>query len=155
MLQFEIVPIRVSVSPSLQAWNFVKPEKRCTRTCVCVSSRTCVYMTKVFSLPPLQSPSSVFLSLGQSPKIRDSFHLVFSLAHRHSDILREGWKNILDYLLTLFKAKLLPDCLVEVRGGSVAMWALIAYVIARPKLPCGNVSATNLIEHASQYCTNW
>ena len=42
---------------------------------------------------------------------------MFSLAHRHGDILREGWKNILDCLLTLFKAKLLPEELVQVRGG--------------------------------------
>ena len=40
---------------------------------------------------------------------------MFSLAHQYGDILREGWKNLLDCLLALFKAKLLPDCLVEVR----------------------------------------
>ena len=39
---------------------------------------------------------------------------VFGLAYRHGDILRDGWKNLLDCLLQLFKAKLLPDVLVEV-----------------------------------------
>ena len=42
---------------------------------------------------------------------------MFALSHRHGDILREGWKNILDCLLTLFKAKLLPESLVEVSEG--------------------------------------
>ena len=40
---------------------------------------------------------------------------VFGLAHRHGDILREGWKNILDCMLQLFRAKLLPKCMIEVR----------------------------------------
>ena len=39
---------------------------------------------------------------------------VFGLAHRHGDILREGWKNILDCLLQLYRAKLLPEILVHV-----------------------------------------
>ena len=40
---------------------------------------------------------------------------MFSLAHQHGNILREGWKNILDALVALFKAKLLGDELVQVR----------------------------------------
>lgn len=39
---------------------------------------------------------------------------VFSLAHRHGDILAEGWKNLLDCMLQLFRAKLLPSEMVEV-----------------------------------------
>ena len=39
---------------------------------------------------------------------------MFGLAHRHGDILREGWKNILDCLHQLYRAKLLPKALVEV-----------------------------------------
>ena len=62
----------------------------------------------------MQSPSAVFMTLGTNSKVRQSLHTTFSLAHRHGDILREGWKNILDCLLTLFKAKLLPDALVQV-----------------------------------------
>lgn len=38
---------------------------------------------------------------------------VFNLAHRHGDILREGWKNVLDCLLQLYRCKLLPTALVE------------------------------------------
>jgi brefeldin A-resistance guanine nucleotide exchange factor 1 len=39
---------------------------------------------------------------------------VFSLTHRHGDILREGWKNILDCMIQLFRAKLLPKAMIEV-----------------------------------------
>jgi hypothetical protein len=39
---------------------------------------------------------------------------VFALAHRHGDILREGWKNILDCMLQLYRAKMLPDILISV-----------------------------------------
>ena len=39
---------------------------------------------------------------------------MFSLAHRHGDMLREGWKNILDCMMTLYRARLLPDTFTEV-----------------------------------------
>ena len=39
---------------------------------------------------------------------------VFGLAHRHGDILREGWKNILDCMLQLYRAKLVPEVLIKV-----------------------------------------
>lgn len=39
---------------------------------------------------------------------------MFSLAYRHGDILREGWKNILECILQLFRAKMLPASMVEV-----------------------------------------
>ena len=38
---------------------------------------------------------------------------VFQLVHNHGDILRDGWKNILDCIIQLYKAKLLPKILVE------------------------------------------
>jgi len=56
----------------------------------------------------------MFLSIGLNQKVRHSIQTVFTLAHRHANILREGWKNLLDCLLALFKAKLLPEGLVEV-----------------------------------------
>lgn len=39
---------------------------------------------------------------------------VFQLVHNHGDILRDGWKNILDCIIQLYKAKLLPKVLIEV-----------------------------------------
>ena len=55
------------------------------------------------------------MAFGKNLKAQQSARTLFALAHRHGDILREGWKNIMDCMLQLFKAKMLPKCLVEVR----------------------------------------
>ncbi|XP_053547934.1 Golgi-specific brefeldin A-resistance guanine nucleotide exchange factor 1 isoform X3 [Bombina bombina] len=51
---------------------------------------------------------------GSNPKAQLAAKTVFHLAHRHGDILREGWKNIMDSMLQLFRAELLPKAMVEV-----------------------------------------
>ncbi|XP_053306901.1 Golgi-specific brefeldin A-resistance guanine nucleotide exchange factor 1 isoform X2 [Spea bombifrons] len=51
---------------------------------------------------------------GSNPKAQVAAKTVFHLAHRHGDILREGWKNIMDSMLQLFRAELLPKAMVEV-----------------------------------------
>ena len=51
---------------------------------------------------------------GSNAKAQLAARTVFALAHRHGDILREGWRNILDIILPLFRAKLLPTQMVEV-----------------------------------------
>ncbi|KAK1791614.1 hypothetical protein P4O66_013617 [Electrophorus voltai] len=51
---------------------------------------------------------------GSNPKAQVAAKTVFNLAHRHGDILREGWKNIMDAMLQLFRAELLPKPMVEV-----------------------------------------
>ncbi|XP_054838203.1 Golgi-specific brefeldin A-resistance guanine nucleotide exchange factor 1 isoform X2 [Eublepharis macularius] len=51
---------------------------------------------------------------GSNPKAHIAAKTVFHLAHRHGDILREGWKNIMEALLQLFRAELLPKTMVEV-----------------------------------------
>jgi len=66
-----------------------------------------------------QNSSSLFYSLGVNPKVRQSVRTTFDLAHRYCNILREGWKDLLDCLLALFKAQLLPTHMVEVRGGTL------------------------------------
>jgi len=38
---------------------------------------------------------------------------VFSLTHKYGDILREGWKNLTECLLQLFKCQLLPKTMME------------------------------------------
>lgn len=55
------------------------------------------------------------MAFGKNLKAQQSARTLFALAHRHGDILREGWKNIMDCMLQLFKAKMLPKSLVEVR----------------------------------------
>ncbi|KAM4704421.1 Golgi-specific brefeldin A-resistance guanine nucleotide exchange factor 1 [Rhinophrynus dorsalis] len=51
---------------------------------------------------------------GSNPKAQIAAKTVFHLSHRHGDILREGWKNIMDSMLQLFRAELLPKAMVEV-----------------------------------------
>ncbi|KAJ7324448.1 hypothetical protein JRQ81_017468 [Phrynocephalus forsythii] len=51
---------------------------------------------------------------GSNPKAHIAAKTVFHLAHRHGDILREGWKNIMEGMLQLFRAELLPKTMVEV-----------------------------------------
>ncbi|XP_060896489.1 Golgi-specific brefeldin A-resistance guanine nucleotide exchange factor 1 isoform X1 [Labrus mixtus] len=51
---------------------------------------------------------------GSNGKAQTAAKTVFDLAHRHGNILREGWKNIMDSMLQLFRAELLPKAMVEV-----------------------------------------
>uniref|UniRef100_A0A663LU88 Golgi-specific brefeldin A-resistance guanine nucleotide exchange factor 1 n=1 Tax=Athene cunicularia TaxID=194338 RepID=A0A663LU88_ATHCN len=51
---------------------------------------------------------------GSNPKAHIAAKTVFHLAHHHGDILREGWKNIMEAMLQLFRAELLPKAMVEV-----------------------------------------
>ena len=61
-----------------------------------------------------QTGESLPVSFGRNLKSQQSARTLFALAHRHGDILREGWKNIMDCMLQLFKAKMLPKSMVEV-----------------------------------------
>jgi len=54
----------------------------------------------------------VAYSLGTNSKARLAARAVFTLSNRHGDIVREGWRNILELLLPLFRANLLPDEMV-------------------------------------------
>ncbi|CAM1293367.1 GBF1 (predicted) [Pycnogonum litorale] len=56
---------------------------------------------------------NVSVTFGYNIKAQLAAKTVFNLAHRHGDVLREGWKNILDCVLQLYKAKLLPKAMVE------------------------------------------
>ncbi|XP_069741695.1 Golgi-specific brefeldin A-resistance guanine nucleotide exchange factor 1 isoform X1 [Narcine bancroftii] len=50
---------------------------------------------------------------GSNAKAQLAAKTVFNLSHRHGDILREGWKNIMDAMLQLFRSELLPKGMVE------------------------------------------
>eukprot|EP00731_Ephydatia_muelleri_P005743 Em0002g1919a len=71
----------------------------------------CKFITLLTTPEP---PSSMVFTIGINHKVRLSILILFSLAHRHGNILREGWKNMLDCLIVLYKAKLLPESMVEV-----------------------------------------
>lgn len=51
---------------------------------------------------------------GSNAKAQTAAKTVFDLAHRHGNILREGWKNIMESMLQLFRAELLPKAMLEV-----------------------------------------
>ncbi|XP_062518371.1 Golgi-specific brefeldin A-resistance guanine nucleotide exchange factor 1-like isoform X2 [Corticium candelabrum] len=61
----------------------------------------------------VEARENVGVSFGSNSKAQLAATTLFTLAHRHGDILREGWKNLLDCLLHVFKAKLLPDELLK------------------------------------------
>ncbi|XP_060605825.1 Golgi-specific brefeldin A-resistance guanine nucleotide exchange factor 1-like isoform X2 [Ruditapes philippinarum] len=65
-------------------------------------------------LSSVEAPETIPISFGMNKKAQLAARTVFSLAHRHGDILREGWKNILDCMLQLYRAKLLPKSMIEV-----------------------------------------
>ncbi|CAL1527993.1 unnamed protein product [Lymnaea stagnalis] len=65
-------------------------------------------------LSAVESPESIPALFGNNFKAQLAAKTVFGLAHRHGDILREGWKNIMDCMLQLYRAKLLPKTMVDV-----------------------------------------
>uniref|UniRef100_A0A8B9DK96 Golgi-specific brefeldin A-resistance guanine nucleotide exchange factor 1 n=1 Tax=Anser cygnoides TaxID=8845 RepID=A0A8B9DK96_ANSCY len=65
---------------------------------------------------------------GSNPKAHIAAKTVFHLAHRHGDILREGWKNIMEAMLQLFRAELLPKAMVEVIIASSGESTVLSFV---------------------------
>ena len=89
----------------------------CAFVCVCASVFECVCpsvcaCSHLFILFPgsIQAPTSAVLTLGTNPKAQKSAKVMFSLAHYHGNILREGWKNILEVLWYLFKVSATTKC---------------------------------------------
>ncbi|XP_078492936.1 Golgi-specific brefeldin A-resistance guanine nucleotide exchange factor 1 [Ciona intestinalis] len=61
-----------------------------------------------------ETPDVTTIMFGSNPKSQLAARTMFHLTHRHGDILREGWRNILDVILPLYRSKLLPAAMVEV-----------------------------------------
>ncbi|CAH8617968.1 unnamed protein product [Schistosoma rodhaini] len=59
------------------------------------------------------NPTNLPIMLGRNTKACLSLYLVFTISSRHADILRYGWHSLLDCLLQLFRANLLPNELLE------------------------------------------
>lgn len=57
--------------------------------------------------------SNLAIQFGSAVKAQLALKTVFTLVHQHGDILREGWKNILDLILALYIYKMLPKALME------------------------------------------
>ncbi|CAI4230553.1 unnamed protein product [Auanema sp. JU1783] len=63
---------------------------------------------------PQNSPEIIAISYGTNKKAQEATRVIFELVHQHGDILKEGWRNVLDVLLHLFYSRLLPSELTEV-----------------------------------------
>uniref|UniRef100_A0A915DUN0 SEC7 domain-containing protein n=1 Tax=Ditylenchus dipsaci TaxID=166011 RepID=A0A915DUN0_9BILA len=62
----------------------------------------------------LYSPEMMTITFAEDKKAQMAAKTMFHLVHTHGDNLREGWKNVLDCVLHLFRAHLLPPKLIEV-----------------------------------------
>ena len=60
------------------------------------------------------SPEVVSLAFGENHKAQLATRTLFYLVHENGNILREGWRNLCEVLLQLFRAHLLPAELIEV-----------------------------------------
>uniref|UniRef100_A0A8R1DN99 SEC7 domain-containing protein n=1 Tax=Caenorhabditis japonica TaxID=281687 RepID=A0A8R1DN99_CAEJA len=63
---------------------------------------------------PNNSPEVVSLCFGENHKAQLATKTLFYLVHENGNILREGWRNLFEVLLQLFRARLLPADLTEV-----------------------------------------
>ncbi len=60
-----------------------------------------------------ESPYYFIPAFGANEKAMAATRTVFALVQKHGDILRDGWKNVTECLLQLFKCKLLPAGMTE------------------------------------------
>ncbi len=60
-----------------------------------------------------EAPYYFLPTFGANEKAMLATKTVFGLAQKHGDILRDGWKNVTECLLQLFKCKLLPPAMME------------------------------------------
>ncbi|CAJ0942083.1 unnamed protein product, partial [Mesorhabditis belari] len=60
------------------------------------------------------TPEAIAIRFGENQKAHMAARAFFELVHNHGDILREGWKNVIECLIQLFRARLLPPELTEV-----------------------------------------
>ncbi|CAB3401302.1 unnamed protein product [Caenorhabditis bovis] len=60
------------------------------------------------------SPEAVSLAFGENHKAQLATKTLFYLVHENGNILREGWRNVFEVLLQLFRARLLPADMIEV-----------------------------------------
>ena len=68
----------------------------------------------LFNAIHFQGSVSLAHMISGSIKLQQCAHMLFLLCRDHGNVLREGWNNILDCIINLFSAHLLPDTLVVV-----------------------------------------
>ncbi|XP_043262335.1 Golgi-specific brefeldin A-resistance guanine nucleotide exchange factor 1 isoform X1 [Colletes gigas] len=72
-----------------------------------------VSLCKFTGLATGAEPEQVVLHLGRSGKCQLAARTLFKISRMHGDAIRASWKNIVDCLQSLYKARLLPKSLVE------------------------------------------
>ncbi|XP_031779125.1 Golgi-specific brefeldin A-resistance guanine nucleotide exchange factor 1 isoform X2 [Nasonia vitripennis] len=72
-----------------------------------------VSLCKFTGLAAGGQPDQVVLKLGGSGTCQLATRTLFKICHMHGDALRASWKNIVDCLQMLYRAKLLPKNLTE------------------------------------------
>uniref|UniRef100_A0A0X3NZN1 SEC7 domain-containing protein n=1 Tax=Schistocephalus solidus TaxID=70667 RepID=A0A0X3NZN1_SCHSO len=83
-------------------------------------------------MSPFEYPEQLPIIFGRNRKAQLTTRLVFALVSAHADILRDGWRSLVDCLLQLFRADLLPCDLVE-SVDYVAPGGQINLFIGRPR----------------------
>ena len=78
-----------------------------------LSEEVCTFTVILFN-DILQGSVNLAHMISSSNKLQQCAQTLFSLCRDHGNILREGWNNILDCLINLFSAHLLPESLAVV-----------------------------------------
>ncbi|XP_015114906.1 Golgi-specific brefeldin A-resistance guanine nucleotide exchange factor 1 [Diachasma alloeum] len=72
-----------------------------------------VSLCKFTGLATGGEPDQVVLHLGGSGRCQLAARTLFKITHSHGNGIRASWKNIIDCMQTLCKARLLPQCLTD------------------------------------------
>ncbi|KOC68764.1 Golgi-specific brefeldin A-resistance guanine nucleotide exchange factor 1 [Habropoda laboriosa] len=72
-----------------------------------------VSLCKFTGLASGSEPDHIVQQLGRSGKCQLAARTLFKITHIHGDAIRASWKNIIDCLQSLYKARLLPKSLTE------------------------------------------
>ncbi|CAI2349170.1 unnamed protein product [Caenorhabditis sp. 36 PRJEB53466] len=80
------------------------------RSMVDVSSSSVGSLGGILNHPP----EVLSLAFGENHKAQLATRTLFYLVHENGNILREGWRNLFEVLLQLFRARLLPSQMTEV-----------------------------------------
>jgi brefeldin A-resistance guanine nucleotide exchange factor 1 len=73
----------------------------------------------------LEEPVPPTVPFVNDAKAHQVLALTFSLCHDHGSIMRHGWANIMDVMMNLFAAKLLPQEMTTVVGFVNDEWSLL------------------------------
>ncbi|XP_003743651.1 Golgi-specific brefeldin A-resistance guanine nucleotide exchange factor 1-like [Galendromus occidentalis] len=77
---------------------------------------------KFTGISSADSPLGVLQLLGGDQRAQLTAKMMFTLAHKHGDVMKEGWKQLVDCSLILYKSGLMPasmttaDDFVETKG---------------------------------------